>query len=165
MSTTTRLATATFEDAAPWMAAPRTAPIRVVKRYESRKLYDVEESRYVGLDEIGAWVREGQEVRVIDNAAGEDVTSQVLTLVILEEGRRGRSLPTELLHDLVRAGADAVAGSVEEARGRAESALRASLDRFAPAPVKRLRDEMGQLRGRLDQLEAALAALDAAPRR
>ena len=60
----------------------------MVKRYGSRKLYDTEESRYVSLEEISAWIREGQEIRVIDNGTSEDVTAQTLTQVILEEGRR-----------------------------------------------------------------------------
>ena len=38
--------------------------VRLIKRYGSRKLYDTEESRYVSLDEIGTWVRAGQEVRI-----------------------------------------------------------------------------------------------------
>ena len=42
--------------------------IRLIKRYESRKLYDTEESRYVSLDEISGWIRQGQEVKVVDNA-------------------------------------------------------------------------------------------------
>ena len=49
--------------------------IRLIKRYESRKLYDTEESRYVSLDEISTWIRSGQEVRVVDNATNNDVTS------------------------------------------------------------------------------------------
>ena len=61
--------------------------IRLIKRYESRKLYDTEESRYVSLDEIATWVRNGQEVRVVDNATNNDVTSQTLTQIILDEGR------------------------------------------------------------------------------
>ena len=44
--------------------------IRLIKRYGggSRKLYDTEESRYVSLDEIAAWIRDGQELRVVDSA-------------------------------------------------------------------------------------------------
>ena len=61
--------------------------IRLIKRYESRKLYDTEESRYVSLDEIAEWVRTGQEVKVIDNASADDVTAQTLTQIILEEQR------------------------------------------------------------------------------
>ncbi|MEE8523661.1 MAG: polyhydroxyalkanoate synthesis regulator DNA-binding domain-containing protein, partial [Thermoanaerobaculia bacterium] len=49
--------------------------IRVIKRYESRKLYDTEESRYVSLDELAVWIRAGQQIRVIDNKTSDDVTS------------------------------------------------------------------------------------------
>ena len=91
--------------------------VRLIKRYESRKLYDTEESRYVSLDEIADWVRSDQEVRVIDNATSQDVTAQTLTQVILDEGRDGHSLPSELLHDLVRFGARALSSGVEQANG------------------------------------------------
>ena len=87
--------------------------VRLIKRYESRKLYDTEESRYVSLEDIAAWVRGGQEVRVVDNATAEDVTAQTLTQIILDEGRRGTSfLPSELLHELVRVGERAVTTGV-----------------------------------------------------
>ena len=87
--------------------------IRLIKRYESRKLYDTEESRYVSLDEIATWVRQGQEVRVVDNGTNNDVTSQTLTQIILDEGRKGTSfLPSELLHDLVRIGERAVSSGM-----------------------------------------------------
>src|SRR3977135_700356 len=89
----------------PRHSVRRMPMIRLIKRYESRKLYDTEESRYVSLEEISGWIRQGQEVRVMDNATGGDVTSQTLTQIILDEGRRGTSsLPSELLHELVRLG-------------------------------------------------------------
>ena len=133
--------------------------IRLIKRYESRKLYDTEESRYVSLEEIASWVREGQEVRVIDNATSGDVTSQTLTQIILDEGRRGTSsLPSELLHELVRLGERAVHSGVEQAQSGVDRLVQASIDRLAP--VRRAREEMSSLRSRLEQLEESLAALD-----
>jgi polyhydroxyalkanoate synthesis repressor PhaR len=133
--------------------------IRLIKRYESRKLYDTEESRYVSLEEIASWVRQGQEVRVIDNATAGDVTSQTLTQIILDEGRRGTSsLPSELLHELVRLGERAVHSGVEQVQHGVDRLVQASIDRLAP--VRRAREEMSGLRTRLEQLEASLAALD-----
>jgi polyhydroxyalkanoate synthesis repressor PhaR len=133
--------------------------IRVIKRYESRKLYDTEESRYVSLEEIAGWVRQGQEVRVIDNATTGDVTSQTLTQIILDEGRRGTSsLPSDLLHELVRLGERAVHTGVEQVQHGVDRLVQASIDRLAP--VRRAREEMSGLRTRLEQLEASLAALD-----
>ena len=133
--------------------------IRLIKRYESRKLYDTEESRYVSLDEIAAWIRAGQEVRVVDNATSADVTSQTLTQIILDEGRKGTSfLPSELLHDLVRVGEKAVHSGIEHVQNGVDRLVAASIDRLAP--VRRAREEMSVLRNRLEQLESSLAELE-----
>ncbi len=133
--------------------------VRLIKRYESRKLYDTEESRYVSLDEIAAFVRGGQEVRVIDNGTSEDVTAQTLTLVILEEGKSGRSvLPAELMHELVRAGERAFNSGVEQVQHGVDRLVQASIDRVGP--LRRAREEMGVLRSRLEGLEASLKNLE-----
>ncbi len=133
--------------------------IRLIKRYESRKLYDTEESRYVSLEEIASWVRAGQEVRVLDNASSSDVTSQTLTQIILDEGRRGTSfLPSELLHDLVRIGERAVNSGLEQVQHGVDRLVQASMDRLGP--VRRAREEMTGLRSRLEQLETSLAELE-----
>lgn len=136
--------------------------IRLIKRYESRKLYDTEESRYVSLEEIASWVRQGQEVKVVDNATGADVTSQTLTQIILDEGRRGTSfLPSDLLHDLVRIGEKAMHTGIEQMQNGVDRLVQASMDRLAP--VRRVREEMSSLRARLEQLEASLADLEHEP--
>jgi polyhydroxyalkanoate synthesis repressor PhaR len=135
--------------------------IRLVKRYESRKLYDTEESRYVSLEEIAAWVRQGQEVKVVDNASGADVSSQTLTQIILDEGRKGTAfLPSELLHELVRLGERAVHSGMEQMQNGVDRLVQASIDRLAP--VRRAREEMSSLRTRLEQLEASLTDLETA---
>ncbi|HEV7668746.1 MAG TPA: polyhydroxyalkanoate synthesis regulator DNA-binding domain-containing protein [Thermoanaerobaculia bacterium] len=135
--------------------------VRLIKRYESRKLYDTEESRYVGLDEIAAWVREGQEIRVVDNGSGTDVTPQTLTQIILDEGRKGTSfLPSDLLHDLVRIGERAVHAGKEQLAQGVDKLVQASIDHLGP--VRKVREEMASLRNRLEDLEASLADLDPA---
>lgn len=129
--------------------------IRLIKRYESRKLYDTEESRYVSLDEIATWIRQGQEVRVLDNATNNDVTSQTLTQIILDEGRKGTSfIPSELLHDLVRLGERAVSTGMEQVQNGVDKLI----DRLGP--VRRAREEMSSLRARLEELEVSLAELE-----
>jgi polyhydroxyalkanoate synthesis repressor PhaR len=134
--------------------------IRLIKRYGSRKLYDTEESRYVALEEIGDWVRRGQQVQVVDNTTGDDVTAQTLALVIVEEGRRGSSFFTsDLLHDLIRRGEHAFSSGVEQLQSGVDRALRASLDRIPP--LRQVREETAQLRERLEALEASLAEIEA----
>ncbi len=133
--------------------------VRLIKRYESRKLYDTEESRYVSLDQIADWVRRGQEVRVVDNASADDVTAQTLTQVILEEGRNGRSkISSELMHELVRFGEKAWSSSVEHVQQGVDKVVQASIDRLAP--VRQARAEMSRLRNRLEELEESLSDLE-----
>jgi len=136
--------------------------IRLIKRYESRKLYDTEESRYVSLEDIASWIREGQDVRVVDNATNADVTPQTLTQIIVEEGRKGASpLPSELLHELVRLGERTVHSGIDQVQNRVGRLLEASIDRLGP--VRRAREEMSVLRERLEQLEASLDRLETEP--
>ncbi len=133
--------------------------IRLIKRYGSRKLYDTEESRYVSLDELAGWIRTGQQIRVVDNKTADDVTSQTLTQIISEEGRKGTALlPNELLHELIRIGEQAVSSGVEQLQTRMDRLVQASIDRIGP--VRRAREEMGRLRERLEDLESSLAAID-----
>jgi len=133
--------------------------VRLIKRYESRKLYDTEESRYVSLDELAVWIRGGQQVEVVDNATGGDVTAQTLTQIILDEGRKGTAfLPSDLLHELVRAGQRAVETGVEQVHQKMDRFVQASIDRLGP--VRRAREEMDRLRGRLEELESSLTRLE-----
>lgn len=133
--------------------------IRLIKRYESRKLYDTEESRYVSLEEIASWIRQGQEVKVVDNATSNDVTSQTLAQIILDEGKRGTSfIPSDLLHELVRMGERAVSTGVVQVQHSLDRLVQASIDRLAP--VRKAREEMAALRTRLEQLESSLSQLE-----
>jgi len=70
----------------------------VIKRYSNRKLYDTQESRYVTLEAIAAFVKAGEEVRVVDNDSGEDLTAVTFAQIILEEERRKNGfLPLPIL--------------------------------------------------------------------
>lgn len=135
--------------------------IRVIKRYGSRKLYDTEESRYVSLEEIGDWVRAGQQIQVVDNQSGEDVTAHTLTQVILEEGRRGgAAFSADFLHDLIRRGERVVTSGVASLQQGVDRLIQASVDRVGP--LRQLRDETRELRARLEALEAQIAAVERA---
>lgn len=133
--------------------------MRTIRRYESRKLYDPEESRYVSLHDLAAWIREGQEVRVIDNGSGEDVTGSTLAQIILEEGRSGRGrVPSEVLHDLVRASGERLSNGVRDVQESVNRLVRTSIERLAP--IKEAREEIAELRERLSRLEAVLSQVE-----
>jgi polyhydroxyalkanoate synthesis repressor PhaR len=135
--------------------------VRLVKRYGggSRKLYDTEESRYVSLEEIAGWVRDGQQVQVVDSKTDDDVTAQTLAQVIYEEERRGVSLmPSDLMHEVIRRGERALQRGVEEFQDRVDRLVRAGVDRVKP--LQEAREEMERLRSRLDDLERSLRAIE-----
>lgn len=75
---------------------------RIIKRYSNRKLYDTVESRYVTLPQIAVLVRNGEDVRIIDNNSKEDLTSVTLAQIVYEEERKqSRALPLSTLKDLI----------------------------------------------------------------
>jgi polyhydroxyalkanoate synthesis repressor PhaR len=138
--------------------------IRLIKRYGggSRKLYDTEESRYVSLDEIAGWIRDGQELQVVDSASGEDVTGQTLAQIIYEDHRQGKSfLPSDFLHDVIRRGGRVLADGVEQVQTRVDRLVKASVEKITP--VGGMQDELDLLRHRLSELEASLADLEDEP--
>ncbi|HEX5005099.1 MAG TPA: polyhydroxyalkanoate synthesis regulator DNA-binding domain-containing protein [Gemmatimonadales bacterium] len=138
--------------------------VRLVKRYGggSRKLYDTEESRYVSLDELADWVREGQEVRVLDSRSGEDVTRQVLAQIILDGEKQGRALlSADLLHDVIRRGEQALHARVEQLQEGVDRLVKAGVDHLPPVRVAR--DEMDALREGIAGLEQALRELEDLP--
>jgi len=76
---------------------------RVVKRYANRKLYDTADKRYVTLEQVAALIREGAEVKVVDNESGEDLTSVTLSQILVEqEKKREGALPRNFLNELVK---------------------------------------------------------------
>jgi polyhydroxyalkanoate synthesis repressor PhaR len=77
----------------------------LIKRYANRKLYDQGRSRYVTLEELEEFIRQGREIRVVDAVSGDDLTSQTLAQIILDTARGGRSaLPVAFLHQLIQHG-------------------------------------------------------------
>jgi polyhydroxyalkanoate synthesis repressor PhaR len=76
---------------------------RLIRRYDNRKLYDVAARRYVTLDQIQGFVAAGQEITVLDQKTGDDLTSLTLAQILLE-GLRQRTarIPRSVLVQIVR---------------------------------------------------------------
>jgi polyhydroxyalkanoate synthesis repressor PhaR len=95
---------------------------RVVKRYANRKLYDTQESRYVTLEQIAELIRQGEDVKVVDNASKEDLTSVTLAQIIYEEEKRQRSfLPLSALRKVIETGGESLhelVSQLQESAGR-----------------------------------------------
>ena len=100
----------------------------LIKRYANRKLYNTETSRYITLKGIAELLENDQEVRVIDNETGEDITSVTLSQILVDTERGGRAVPGNLLSELLQKGGDALVGalrrSVDDTRENVEELQR-----------------------------------------
>ena len=127
---------------------------RLVKRYSNRKLYDTSESRYVTLDEIARWVKAGEEVKIVENESGEDLTAVTFAQIILEEERkRNGYLSLPLLRSLIQHGEAALQG-IAATVDRGMEVIRTAPER-ARERVQELAsvsDRLGELQKRLDEV-------------
>ncbi len=88
---------------------------KVIKRYQNRKLYDTHESSYVTLDEIAKMIRNGEEIRVIDNKTKNDITAATLTQLLYESEKKAKTQPSvNLLKAIIRNGDGSFSGFIQE---------------------------------------------------
>ena len=79
------------------------AETRLIRKYANRRLYDTTTSRHVTLEDIRKMIGAGEQVRVIDDKNGEDVTRSILLQIISNQEQFGTPvLSTELLEAVIR---------------------------------------------------------------
>ena len=122
----------------------------VIKRYSNRKLYDVQQSRYVTLEDLEQMIREGKEISVVDATTGANLTAITLTQIILENERSHRAaLPTAFLHQLIKHG--------EAWQDFVQTALRSSMEGIITSQreADRILHEWAAMAGLIPEREAA----------
>ncbi|MDX1648252.1 MAG: polyhydroxyalkanoate synthesis regulator DNA-binding domain-containing protein [Myxococcota bacterium] len=95
----------------------------LIKRYANRKLYNTETSRYITLKGIAELLENDQEVKVIDNETGEDITSVTLSQILVDTERANRAVPGNLLSELFHKGGDALYGALRRGMGDASEGI------------------------------------------
>ncbi len=105
--------------------------VKVIKRYQNRKLYDTHQSCYVTLEEISQMIKNGDDLRVIDNKSKNDITQGTLTQLLYETERKsGHPVPVELLKEIIRKGDGSFSGYIR-------NNMKGELSRFDDMPVSR----------------------------
>ena len=162
----------------------------LIKKYGNRRLYDTAGSRYVNLDDIAVFIREGRDVQVVDAKTGRDLTRVTLTQIITEDAKdKPTGLPLELLRQLVVASDEVrqefvmwylksafdayqkVQDTVQSRLGDVQSAILSPMDmmkKFLGASQPQLRPddtEVDTLRKRVAELESRLKKPARAKRR
>ncbi len=104
--------------------------VRIIKRYQNRKLYDTFQSCYVTLEEIAQIIREGHEIQVIDNKSKNDITYMTQIQLLFDQERKSlKPGNTELLKRVIRSEEGTLTGYI----GALESKLNLTFD--MPAAV------------------------------
>lgn len=77
----------------------------LIKKYGNRRLYSTASSSYITLVELEELVRNGESIQVVDASTKEDITSQILTQILVESGK-AKSIPVNFLERMIRHRAD-----------------------------------------------------------
>ena len=82
---------------------PSQSPVRTIKKYPNRRLYDTQTSSYVTLSELKKLVMSSSPMLVVDAKTGEDLTRSILLQIILEEESAGVPMFSEaVLSNIIR---------------------------------------------------------------
>jgi polyhydroxyalkanoate synthesis repressor PhaR len=120
-------------------------PVRLIKRYANRKLYDTGSGELTSLRRIEELVREGVDIRVVDHDSGEDMTSEVLVGILGNAMGAGTiEGDTVLLTSLIRTPDDLLAAMFKDEQRTEE--LRAMGER-----VRLLSATIDALLGQMDE--------------
>ena len=92
-------------------SAAKAGPVRVIKKYPNRRLYDTDTSTYITLSDVRELVMAGALFVVRDAKTGEDLTRSILLQIILEEESGGVPMFTEaVLANIIRFYGNALQG-------------------------------------------------------
>jgi polyhydroxyalkanoate synthesis repressor PhaR len=73
-----------------------------IKKYSNRRLYNTETSAYITLDDIVTLIKKELDFKVVDVDTQSDITSSILTQIILEKENAGINLiPSHILKQII----------------------------------------------------------------
>ena len=86
-------------------------PVRMIKKYPNRRLYDTKTSSYITLADVKQMVVKNEDFQVVDAKSSEDLTRQILLQIILEEESAGAPMfSSDLLSQMIRSYGSAMQG-------------------------------------------------------
>jgi polyhydroxyalkanoate synthesis repressor PhaR len=113
-------------------AAPASVPVRVLKKYPNRRLYDTQASAYVTLSDVKTMVLAGEAFEVRDAKTAEDLTRSILLQIILEEESAGAPMfSTDMLQQLIRFYGQALQAPMQDLMARNLQAVADMQKQFA----------------------------------
>ena len=103
----------------------------IITKYSSRRLYNTQTSEYVTLDQIAEFIRDGEEVQIIDKETNEDVTNQYLLQIISDyEIKKGASIPKDILTEIIKSYSDASKNFMPEILSQTFNFMKENQEKF-----------------------------------
>ncbi len=103
-----------------------TDPVRIIRKYSNRRLYDTEKSLYITLEGIRKLVLEEIPFKVVDKRTDKDITRNILLQIISEQEELGVPIFTaDVLNRIIRFYGDSL-----QSQGVLAEYLKESLDMF-----------------------------------
>lgn len=76
---------------------------KLIRKYVNRRLYDTTQSRYVNLEDLRKLIIAGADIKVVEQATGDEITTTVLLQIIEDSEKHGAHLlQPEFLAQLIR---------------------------------------------------------------
>jgi polyhydroxyalkanoate synthesis repressor PhaR len=86
-------------------------PLRLIKKYPNRRLYDTQTSTYITLADVKQLVLDHENFQVVDAKSGEELTRPILLQIILEEEAGGVPMfSAQMLSQVIRFYGNAMQG-------------------------------------------------------
>jgi polyhydroxyalkanoate synthesis repressor PhaR len=78
--------------------------MRELKKYPNRRLYDLDESHYVTVDDVRQMIVAGESIRVLDSKDGSDITRSILLQILAEQEAEGHEpiLTNRAIEQIIR---------------------------------------------------------------
>jgi len=115
-------------------------PIRLIKKYPNRRLYDTKTSSYITLADVKELVLKHEEFQIVDAKSGDDLTRAILLQIILEAEAGGAPMfSSDVLTQFIRFYGSAMQGMLG-------SYLERNIQLFNELQ-KRMQEQSGTLHG------------------
>lgn len=85
------------------MAEEKNTQVKLIKKYKNRRLYDLDRSQYITVEDLQSYVMEDIDFQVIDVVSGKDLTNATLLQIFVElEAHSTEALSSKVLCQLIR---------------------------------------------------------------
>lgn len=85
------------------MDTEQNKQIKLIKKYKNRRLYDLERSQYITIEELQSYVLQDIDFRVLDATSGKDLTNATLLQIFVDlETHSTQALSPNVLRQLIK---------------------------------------------------------------